>query len=453
VGGVGAEAAGGPPRVVLLGRRNVGKSTLLNRLLGRREAIADELPGVTRDRLEVPVAVGGRSFVLVDTGGFLRRPHGLEEAVARQAERAVEEADLALLVVDVTTGITDEDEALAARLRRSGRPVLVVVNKVDSDRQEPLAAEFYGLGLGEPVAVSALHGRGVGELLDRILDLVPDVSVPQEEVEPSFCLVGRPNVGKSSLFNRIIGQERAVVHEDPGTTRDAVDSVVAFDGEMVRFIDTAGLRRVVKTRGVEYYGVLRSLRAIERAHVALLVVDATEGLTGEDRRIGARVAEAGRGLVVALNKWDLIPKGERDERFRRLSEAGQLLTGTPVLRTSALTGTGVHRVVPALLSVHGAWARRVATAAVNRVLQEATRAHPPPRTAGRILYGTQVTAGPPTFVLFGAREPDPAYRRYLEHCLRREFGFDGVPIRLVFRPRERRRGGGPPGPGRGPGPR
>ncbi|HXF57087.1 MAG TPA: ribosome biogenesis GTPase Der [Actinomycetota bacterium] len=425
------------PRVAVLGRQNVGKSTLVNRLLGRREAIADELPGVTRDRVEARVEVDGRSFVVVDTGGFVGKARGLEQAVVRQAERAAAQADLSLLVVDVTTGITAEDEALAARLRRSGRPALVVANKVDSERQEPLAAEFHALGLGEPLPVSALHGRGVGELVDRILDLIPISSQAEEEPEPRFCLLGRPNVGKSSLFNRLLGEERAVVHEEPGTTRDAVDSVVEVGGRVVRFVDTAGLRRVVKTRGVEYYGVLRSLRALERSHVALLVVDASEGLTREDRRIAGQVVEAGRGLVVALNKWDLVPRGERDERFRALSQAAAPFPGTPVLRTSALSGVGVHRVVPALLAVHEAWSRRVPTAAVNRVLERATAAHPPPRGVGRILYGTQVGAGPPTFVLFGAREPDPSYRRYLEHALREAFGFEGAPLRLVFRPRER----------------
>lgn len=439
-GASGTGQAGGRarwPRVAVLGRQNVGKSTLVNRLLGRREAIAHELPGVTRDRVEARVQADGRSFVVVDTGGFVRRPRGLEEAVVHQAERAAADADLSLLVVDATTGITDDDEALAARLRRSGRPVLVVANKVDSERQEPLAAEFYGLGLGEPIPVSALHGRGVGELMDRILDLIPVEGQPEEQPEPRFCLLGRPNVGKSSLFNRLLGQDRTIVHEEPGTTRDAVDSVVEVGGRVLRFVDTAGLRRVVKARGVEYYGVLRSLRALERSHVALLVVDASEGLTREDRRIAVQVMEAGRGLVVALNKWDLVPKGERDERFRALSQAAAPFPGTPVLRTSALTAMGVHRLIPALLRVQEAWSRRVPTAAVNRVLEQATASHPPPRSAGRILYGTQVAAGPPTFVLFGAREPGPAYRRYLEHALREAFGFDGVPLRLVFRPRER----------------
>ncbi len=252
-----------------------------------------------------------------------------------------------------------------------------------------------------------------------------------------FALVGRPNVGKSSLFNRLVKDERAVVHQEPGTTRDAVDSIVRVAGRPVRFIDTAGLRRPGKTQGVEYYSLVRSLRAIDAAHVALLVVDATEGVTGEDKRAAARVVEAGRGLVAVLNKWDLVPAGERDGRLATLRRELEIFPGTPVLRASALTGLGVGRVLPALLGVHASWSKRVATAEVNRTLESALAAYPPPRGAGRIRYGTQVSTGPPTFVLFGAHEPPPAYRRYLEGVVRRAFGFDGVPVRLSFRPRQR----------------
>jgi len=432
------------PRVAILGRQNVGKSTLVNRLLGRRETIAHELPGVTRDRVELAVEWGGRHFALIDTGGVHKKPSGIEADVARQAAVAARSAGLVLLVVDVTTGITEEDEALAQGLRQAPGPVLVVANKADSDLQDPLAAEFYALGLGEPVPVSALHGRGTGELLDRILDLIPHGGEPQPEDEARFCLVGRPNVGKSSLFNRLVEEQRAIVHEEPGTTRDAVDSIVRVDGRPIRFIDTAGFRAGSKAQGVEYYGVVRSLRAIDSAHVALLVIDAGEGLTGEDKRVAARVGEAGRGLVAALNKWDLIPSEERGDRFVELGTALELFPGTPVIRTSALTGLGVNRLLPSLLSVHEAWAKRVPTAAVNRLLEEAQAAHPVPRNAGRILYGTQVGAGPPRFVVFGAVDPGPSYRRYLENTIRKEFGFDGVPVRLSFRPRRGRKGSGTP---------
>lgn len=417
----------------------MGKSTLVNRLLGRREAIAHEMPGVTRDRLELPVEWGGRHFVVIDTGGVSRKATGIQADVARQATLAAESADLVLLVVDVTTGITDEDETLARGLRRAPRPVLVVANKVDSEGQEPLAAEFHALGLGEPLSVSALHGRGAGELLDRILDLIPDGGEPQPEDEARFCLVGRPNVGKSSLFNRLVRQERAIVHEEPGTTRDAVDSIIQVGDRKIRFIDTAGFRAAAKARGVEYYGVVRSIRAIDSSHVALLVLDASEGLTGEDKRVAARVGESGRALVAALNKWDLVPSEERDSRFRELSRQVKLFPGTPVLRTSARTGLGVNRLLPSLLSAHAAWTRRVPTSEVNRVLEAAQGTNPVPRRAGRILYGTQVGTGPPRFVVFGAADPGPGYRRFLENTLREEFGFQGVPIRLAFRPRRGRR--------------
>jgi GTPase len=435
---------GGLPTVAVLGRPNVGKSTLVNRLVGRRETIAHETSGVTRDRVEVPVQWGGRHFVVVDTGGVSSRPLGIEEDVARQAGVAAGKADLVLLVVDVATGITEEDEALARGLRKATGPVLVVANKADSEVQEPLVAEFHGLGLGDPVPISALHGRGTGELLDRILDLIPEEGEPQAEDEARFSLVGRPNVGKSSLFNRLVEEERAIVHEAPGTTRDAVDSIVRIDGQVVRFIDTAGFRAGRKAQGVEYYGVVRSLKAIDSAHVALLVVDAREGLTGEDKRVAARVAESGRGLVAALNKWDLIPSEERSARFVELGEELALFPGTPVVRTSAMTGLGVTRLLPSLLAVHESWSKRVPTAEVNRVLESAQAAYPVPRQAGRILYGTQVGSGPPRFVVFGASDPGPSYRRYLENTLRKEFGFDGVPVRLSFRPRRRRKGSGTP---------
>ena len=362
--------------------------------------------------------------------------------MAQQASLAAESADLILLAVDVTTGITDEDEALARSLRRAPRPVVVVANKVDSEAQEPLAAEFHALGLGDPVPLSALHGTGTGELLDRILDLIPEELEPQPEDESRFCLVGRPNVGKSSLFNRLVREERAIVHQEPGTTRDAVDSVIRVGEATVRFIDTAGFRRSTKARGVEYYGVVRSLRAIDSAHVALLVVDASEGLTGEDKRVAAHVGESGRGLVAALNKWDLVPKEEREHRFLELQNALALFPGTPVVRTSALTGLGVNRLLPALLGVHSSWTKRAPTSEVNRVLEEAQGVQPPPREGGRIRYGTQVGTGPPRFVLFGSSDPGASYRRYLEHALRREFGFEGVPIRLAFRPRQRRKRSG-----------
>lgn len=439
---------GGLPRVALVGRQNVGKSTLVNRILGRREAIADREPGVTRDRVEVEIAWRGRSFLLVDTGGYVLKAGGIEALVTAQAERAADLADLVLLVGDARTGVQEEDLVLAGRLRRARVPVLVVVNKVDSDRDEADVAAFHALGLGEPVPVSALHGRGAGDLLDRVVDLLPQPQVEEEPgTEPRFAVVGRPNVGKSSLFNGLVGEERAVVYEQAGTTRDAVDAVVSWEGGPVRFVDTAGLRRPGRLQGVDYYGLVRAAQAIDRAHVALLVLDAAEGLTADDKRIAARVMEAGRGLVVAANKWDLVEPGARDALFKLLTEEVATFALAPTVRTSALTGAGVARLPHVLLDVHRRWSRRASTAEVNRVVQEAQAERAPPRESGRYLYATQVAAAPPTFVLFGGRAPGAPYRRFLESRLRRAFGLEGVPIRLRFRPR-RRRGRGP-GPARG----
>jgi GTP-binding protein len=434
-------------RVAIVGRQNVGKSTLLNRLLGAREAIADEVPGVTRDRVEVPVSWRGRDFQVIDTGGYVHRPKGIEALVTAQADRAMADADMILLVVDAAVGVQEEDAQLAHRLRRAAVPVVLVANKVDSAAREGDAAELYRLGLGEPVAVSALHGRGTGDLLDRVVDLAParaesDARVevegrPEGELEPTFCIVGRPNVGKSSLFNRLVGEERAVVFEEAGTTRDAVDSVVTVGEERFRFVDTAGFRRPSRAEGLEYYGYVRTVRAIDRAHVAALVVAADEGVTTEDRKIASRISEAGRGLVVVANKWDLVDREERAGRFAEIREGVAVFLRAPVLRTSAKTGAGIHRVLPELLRVHQEWLRRVPTSEVNRVIQRAQGEHPPPLSAGRLLYGTQVAAGPPRFVIFAGGPVPPQYSRFLENRLREAFGFEGVPIRVSFRRRRR----------------
>jgi GTPase len=440
----------GPPVVALVGRQNVGKSTLVNRLFGRREAIAHELPGVTRDRIEIPVEWRGRSFTAVDTGGFTTSAKGIEALVAGQAERAAGAADLVVLVVDAQTGVQEEDAVLARRLQRASLPVLVVVNKVDDDRQEAEAAAFHALGLGEPMPVSALHGRGSGELLDRILDLLPEPEQgePEVEREPSFALVGRPNVGKSSLFNRLVGEERSVVYEEAGTTRDAVDAVVQWPDGPVRFVDTAGLRRPGRMQGVEYYSLVRAAKAIDRADVALLVIDATDGVTTEDKHVAARVVEAGRGLVVAANKWDLVPSEEKVPLLAAITEEMAPFAHAPVIRLSALTGQGVNRLPQILTLQHGRWTRRVPTAEVNRVLEQAQDERPPPRGITRFRYGTQVSAGPPSFVLFGGKVPPPGYRRFLENRFRRTFDLDGIPIRMRFRPRKGARLGGATGRGR-----
>ncbi|HKN80300.1 MAG TPA: ribosome biogenesis GTPase Der, partial [Actinomycetota bacterium] len=336
----------------------MGKSTLVNRLFGSREAIAHEMPGVTRDRVELEATWGGRTLKLIDTGGFAHDPKGIEALVSDQAERAAREADVVLLVVDVQTGPVEEDSALARRLRRADVPVLVVVNKVDTERDESEVPAFLSLGLGDPVPVSALHGRGSGDLLDQLVAVLPDEEAEEveEPEEPRFAIVGRPNVGKSSLFNRLVGEERSVVYEEAGTTRDAVDALVTWPDGPVRFVDTAGLRRPSKVQGIEYYSFLRAERAIERADVALLVLDASQGFTGEDKRIAARVMAVGRGLVVVANKWDLIE--ERDRSFKELTELLSPYARAPVLRTSAIGGTGVHRLPAVLSQVHERWMSR-----------------------------------------------------------------------------------------------
>jgi GTP-binding protein len=421
-----------PPKVAVVGRQNVGKSTLVNRLHGRREAIADEVPGVTRDRVEVEASWSGRNFLLVDTGGYLPRARGIERLVGDQADRATEEADLILLVTDARTGVTEEDATLAARLRGARSPVLLVVNKTDSERDDAEAHVFHSLGLGEPVAVSALHGRGSGELLDRIVELLPERGTRGVvEGELRFALVGRPNVGKSSLFNRLVGSNRSVVFEEAGTTRDAVDAIVTWSGRRVRFVDTAGFRRPTRIQGIEYYGFLRAVRAIERAEVTALVIDATAGLTGEDKRIAARVMEAGRGLAIVANKWDLME--EKDRAYKQLSRLGAPYANAPVLRTSALRGTGAGRLAPELVRLEEAWRSRAPTAEVNRILEGAQGERPAPAPGRRIKYATQAQTGPPVFVLFGSPPPPASYQRFLERRLREAFGLQGVPIRLRFR--------------------
>jgi GTP-binding protein len=430
------------PKVAVIGRQNVGKSTLVNRLFGRRETISDEMPGVTRDRVEVETSWRDRRFALIDTGGYTRITRGIESLVADQADRAAAEADLILLIVDAQAGVTEEDASLAKRLRRATVPVLLIANKVDGEREEADVAALYTLGLGEPVPVSALHGRGAGDMLDRLVQLLPDVSAIESaeddgaQPEPKFALVGRPNVGKSSIFNALVGEERSVVFEEAGTTRDSVDALLDWPDGPVRFVDTAGMRRQTRVSGVEYYSFVRATRAIERADVAVVVIEAPEGFTSEDKKIVVRVMDAGRGLLIAANKWDLVE--EKDRTFKILSEEAALFANATIMRTSATRGQGVHRLPPLLMDLHRRWAHRVSTAKVNEVLQEAQRQLPTPRNAGNLHYATQVGSGPPSFVIFGgSREPDPSYQRYLENRLRRTFDYDGVPIRLTFRPRTR----------------
>ncbi|MBA3364016.1 MAG: ribosome biogenesis GTPase Der [Actinomycetota bacterium] len=436
------------PRIAVVGRQNVGKSTLVNRLFGKREAIAHDDPGVTRDRIELEATWNGRRFGLVDTAGYLHRAKGVEALAGRQAIRAMDEADVVLLVVDVASGITEEDAQLARRLRRATSPVLVVVNKTDSRHEEVDVPAFHSLGLGEPIAVSAQHGRGVGELLDRLVDLLPDAPKADEgdgeaaeeaPEEPRFALVGRPNVGKSSLFNRLVGEERAVVFEEAGTTRDSVDALVEWPGAgTIRFVDTAGMRRAIRVQGVEYYSFVRAGEAIDRADAVAVLFDATEGLTAEDEKIAFRVLEAGKALLLVANKWDLVE--DKDRHFKQLTENARMLGRATVVRSSAVRGQGVARIPELLVDLRRRWSGRAPTSRVNEVLQEAQGAQPPPRSSGTLHYAAQVATRPPSFVVFGGgRAPGPGYRRYIENRFREAFHLDGVPLRMSFRTRTRGR--------------
>ena len=427
------------PKIAVVGRQNVGKSTLVNRLFGRRAAIAHGLPGVTRDRIQLDATWGGRSFGLVDTAGYLHGARGIEALAGEQAQRAIDEADVILLVVDARTGITEEDAQLARRLRKVAVPLLLIANKADEPADLTEIGRFDRLGLGAAVGISALHGSGTGDLLDRIVELLPEAPQAGDDVdEPRFAIVGRPNVGKSSLFNRLLGEERSVVSEIAGTTRDSVDSLVTWpDLGQVRFVDTAGMRRGQGVRGFEYYSFLRAAEAIDRAHVAVLVIDAVAGFTVEDKKIARRVIRAGRAFLVAANKWDLVE--EKDRTFKDLGPELVPFADASAIRVSATRGQGIYRLPPLLVDLHRRWGDRAPTSRVNEIVQRAQRERPTPRSSGNLHYAAQVGTGPPTFVIFGgAHEPGPTYQRYLENRLRRELGLAGVPIRLRFRARKPR---------------
>lgn len=440
------------PLVALVGRPNVGKSALFNRIARRRLAIVEDTPGVTRDRLYTEVEWSGRRFGLVDTGGYVPRPQDpLTEQVRWQAERAVEEADVVVLVVDAQTGRVPADHEVAEVLRRSGKPVVVAVNKVDSPGEGAAAAgEFFALGLGDPIPVSALHGLRVGELLDRVVAQLPAPTPEEVEEEPvRVSVVGRPNVGKSSLVNALVGSPRVVVDERPGTTRDAVDTYLRHRGRPFVLVDTAGLRRRARvTESLEFYSVRRAEQALERSHVAILVVDASEGVTDQDQRIAREVTDRGKALVVAANKWDLVKGPLAEERAKQLYHALRHVSFAPVLFVSAKTGRNVARLLDAAVRVDHAHALRVPTGPLNRAVEAAEAAHPAPADArGRplkIYYATQVSTRPPTVALF-VNHPEvatEAYLRHLEARLRERFDFEGTPIRFVLRARRPRRGNG-----------
>lgn len=431
------------PMVAIVGRPNVGKSTLMNRILGRRVAIVEEKPGVTRDRKEELAEWAGREFVLVDTGGWMAGGDPLDEKVSRQSEAAIESADVILFVVDATVGIVPEDERMARLLRRSDKPVVVAANKVDDATHEHLVWELMGLGMGEPCGLSALHGRGTGDLLDRVVELLPEADHDAYPVAgadgsdaTSVALVGRPNVGKSTLFNRLIGEERSVVHDMPGTTRDSIDTVIDTEFGSLRFIDTAGMRRKSRIdEDTEYFSMVRALKSVDGADVALLVIDATEGITHQDQRLAERIDGSGCPIIVVLNKWELLDADERKEVIYQTGRMLHFLGEAPVLKVSALTGRGVHRLLPALADAISQYETRVPTGRLNELIRRAQQAQPGPHGA-RVLYATQGATDPPTFTLFANKTLPASYMRYLERRIREEFDLPSTPIKL----RVRRRG-------------
>lgn len=442
----GTEAEEGESRgvVAIVGRPNVGKSTLVNRIIGRREAVVEDKPGVTRDRVAYDAEWTGVRFTLLDTGGYEVKAQGMSALIAEQAEVAMAMADVVVLVVDATVGATNDDEAVVRLMRKSKKPVLLVANKVDDTRTEADAAALWNLGLGQPHAVSALHGRGSGDLLDAIVAALP--------VEPSgrsahtgprrIALVGKPNVGKSSLLNQLAGEHRAVVSPIAGTTVDPVDELIEIDGKVWRFVDTAGIRRrVAESSGHEYYAVLRTRAALEKAEVALVLVDAGESLSEQDQRILSMVVDSGRAVVLVFNKWDLVDDDRRRELERQYEVDLQQVHWAPRINIAAKTGRNVQKLMPHIERAIAGWETRIPTGRLNQFLGEIVSAHPHPLRGGkqpRILFGTQAGTRPPTFVLFTSGFLEAGYRRFIERRLREEFGFEGSPVRIQLRIRAKR---------------
>ena len=433
------------PKVAIVGRPNVGKSTLVNRILGERVTIVEERPGVTRDRTEHVAEWLGRHFVVVDTGGWEHGASGMAARVVQQAEAAVADADLVLFVVDVTVGAQEDDERYARLLRRSRVPTILVANKADGPAQEAMAHELYPLGLGTPQPVSARHGRSVGDLLDEMLAALPAAVLddPDERAVPHVAIVGRPNVGKSSLFNRLLGQERSIVDEVAHTTRDAVDTMVEIEGQPWVFVDTAGMRRRYRHgENTELYSVDRTRASIEQADLVLFVIDASAPLGEQDQRLAALLRDAGRGVVLMCNKWDLVDADRRPELEKELDRLLSFAAWAPRVNVSATTGRGVRRLLPQLREVWTNYHRRLPTRLVNEVVTEATTRMPPPRDGNRqlrIRYATQAEVAPPRFLLFGNGRLPAGYRRYIERELRRAGDFTGVPVAVEDRPSSRSR--------------
>jgi GTP-binding protein len=434
------------PTVAIVGRPNVGKSTLLNRIVGRREAIVEQKPGVTRDRKSVEADWQGREFRLVDTGGWMAGGTDLDRKVSEQSEQAIRAADVVMFVVDATIGVTDDDADVANLLRRIERPVVVVANKVDDRQHEAAIWDLMSLGLGEPIPISALHGRGTGDLLDLVVSLLPEFDGDEDDDELevasdsersmfSVALVGRPNVGKSTLFNRLIGEDRSVVHDMPGTTRDSIDTVIDTEHGPVRFIDTAGMRRKSRVdEGTEYFSMVRALQSVDSADAALLVIDATEGITHQDQRLAERIDAAGCPVVVLLNKWETLDPESRQQVLYQVGRMLYFIGDAAVLRISALTGRGVHKLLPALEDAITAYHRRVPTRRVNDIIRAAQQAQPGPHGV-RVLYATQGATDPPTFTLFVNKTVPAHYMRYLERRLREEFDLGSTPVKLRVRMR------------------
>ncbi|MFC2002081.1 ribosome biogenesis GTPase Der [Chloroflexota bacterium] len=437
------KAATSKPIVAIVGRQNVGKSTLLNRLAGKPLAIVEDLPGTTRDRIFANVLWQGVEFTMVDTGGLEMDTHStIAHGVEEQIEAAITEADVIVFLVDVKNGVTPSDLEIADRLRLVSKPILLVANKADNTKLETEAIEFFELGLGEPMAVSAYHGRDTAELMDRIISLLPTPRLAETESEVmKIAIVGRPNVGKSMLLNAILGNKRAIVDDTPGTTRDAVNTLFDFDEQSVLLIDTAGIRRRGRVgAGIERYSVIRALRAIDQADVALLILDAAEPVTAQDMHVAGFIQQAAKGIVLIVNKWDLITDKNTTEWNRYILSQFQFMSYATVLYTSAKFGQGIDKVLPQARQVYQERLKRLSTAAVNDVIQQAVAAHNLPRRGRKqlkILYATQAEVNPPTFVLFvnDTKLIHFSYRRYLENKLRQSFGFNGTPLRLVFKTR------------------
>ncbi|GAA2408663.1 ribosome biogenesis GTPase Der [Actinomadura vinacea] len=434
------------PLVAVVGRPNVGKSTLVNRVIGRREAVVEDVPGVTRDRVAYDATWSGRRFTVVDTGGWLPDSSGLAAAIAEQARLAVDLADVVMFVVDATVGATDVDEAVVEILRRAGKPVVLVANKVDDVGAEADAAMLWSLGIGEPHAVSALHGRGSGDLLDAVLEALPEEAPEETFAELGgprrVALLGRPNVGKSSLLNKLAGENRAVVDAVAGTTRDPVDELIELGGRTWRFIDTAGIRRRHReNQGADFYATLRTRSALERAEVAVVLVDTTEPLAEQDLRIVSMVIESGRSLVIAYNKWDLLDEERRHYLEREIDRQLHNARWAPRVNISARTGRHMEKLVPAIETALEGWGTRVPTSKLNQFFADLVNAHPHPVRGGKqpkILFATQAGVRPPRFLLFTSGFLEEGYRRFIERRLREEFGFAGTPLDIAMKIREKR---------------